>query len=255
MNLTATLEAIARKYPPALIDNQVADIDRISFHIRLVQERTGPHATVCDLGGGIGLFSVGCAAVGMRATLVDDFNDPVNVNHGESVLALHRSFGVEVISRNVITEGLDFSPGAFDAITTFESMEHWHHSPKRLFASVTRLLRPGGLFVLSAPNCVSLRKRLSVPLGYGKWSQMRDWYEPEVFRGHTREPDVADLLYIAKDMGIEHVNILGRNWGGYSSARPLIRIATSLADRALRLRPSLCSDIYLLGRTRALGRP
>jgi hypothetical protein len=47
-------------------------------------------------------------------------------------------------------------------------MEHWHHSPKRLFRQVSdKLLKPGGRFVLAVPNCVNLRKRLSVPLGVG----------------------------------------------------------------------------------------
>jgi hypothetical protein len=27
-----------------------------------------------------------------------------------------------------------------------------------------------------------------------------------------------------------------------------VRLATALADRVLRLRPSLCSDLYLIGR-------
>ena len=34
---------------------------------------------------------------------------------------------------------------------------------------------------------------------------MAHWYEPELFRGHVREPDVDDLRYIARDMGLEDV--------------------------------------------------
>jgi hypothetical protein len=87
-----------------------------------------------------------------------------------------------------------------------------------------------------------------VPFGYGKWSQMNHWYQAEFFRGHVREPDVDDLHYIARDMGLIEVEILGRNWAGYMNDRRVIRIGTALIDSLLRLRPSLCSDIYLVAR-------
>jgi SAM-dependent methyltransferase len=133
-------------------------------------------------------------------------------------------------------------------VTTFDSMEHWHHSPKRLFRQVGKqLLKPGGRFVLAVPNCVNLRKRLSVPLGVGKWSSMEDWYQEPEFRGHVREPDVADLRYIALDMGLREVQILGRNWVGYVSRSRFVRLATRIADRPLRMFPSLCADLYLTG--------
>ena len=251
MNIKETLKSIALKYPPNLVGRQIADIERTAFHIDLIRDRVGTQVTVCDIGGGVGLFSIGCAAVGMNAVLVDDFMDGINLEHGESLLDLHKSYGVRIVSRDVIKDGLDFAPNTFDAVTTFESMEHWHHSPKKLFRSLAGMLKPEGLFVLGAPNCVNLRKRVSVPFGHGKWSRMSDWYEPEIFRGHTREPDVADLLYIAKDMGLEKVEICGRNWAGYAADRKLVRWATRLGDGLLRRLPSLCSDIYMLGYSRS----
>ena len=127
-------------------------------------------------------------------------------------------------------------------------MEHWHHSPKALFGHLMRALRPGGLFFLGVPNCVNLRKRITVPLGRGKWSTMADWYEPPRFRGHVREPDIDDLRYIARDLGLREVRIIGRNWLGYQSRRRWARALVSIVDRPLQQRPSLCSDIYLLGR-------
>jgi len=195
------------------------------------------------------LFSVGCAAYGVkRSVVVDDFDDSVNHQAGDSILDLHKSLGVDVIKRNVVEDGIDDIAGAFDIITTFDSMEHWHHSPKRLFGDVARKLKPGGIFVLGVPNCVNMRKRITVPFGIGKWSSMQDWYEADKFRGHVREPDVGDLMYIARDMRLANATIVGRNWLGYLSNNPAIRIATKIMDYALRARPQLCSDIYLVGR-------
>ena len=252
-NLFAVLRNVANQYPKDMVDGQVQDIPRISFNIGIALDaaKPKPHSEleVCDLGGGIGLFSVGCAAYGMKRTvLIDDFDDSVNHRVGASILDLHRSLGVQVIVRDVVENGIYDIAGTFDIITTFDSMEHWHHSPKRLFHEVVEKLKPGGVFALCVPNCVNMRKRITVPLGIGKWSGMQDWYEADQFRGHVREPDVSDLLYIARDMGLAHIKIYGRNWLGYYSANPAIRFATRIVDYPLRLKPSLCSDIYVVGR-------
>jgi 2-polyprenyl-3-methyl-5-hydroxy-6-metoxy-1,4-benzoquinol methylase len=251
--LSAVLSNVAHQYPKDLLDAEVLDIPRIAFNIGLaldaVKHKSHTEMELCDLGGGIGLFSVGCAAYGIkRSVLVDDFDDSVYHRVGASILDLHRRFGVEVFARDVVENGIRDIAGTFDVITTFDSMEHWHNSPKRLFHEVMEKLNPGGVFVLGVPNCVNMRKRITVPLGVGKWSGMQDWYDNDKFRGHVREPDVGDLMYIARDMGLTDIKIHGRNWLGYYSANPAILFATKVMDVPLRLKPSLCSDIYVVGR-------
>jgi SAM-dependent methyltransferase len=195
------------------------------------------------------MFSVGCAAVGFRSVmLIDDFRDRVNEVAGDDVLELHRGYGVDVCCRDIIEEGMAGLADAFDVVTSFDSMEHWHCSPKELFRDVVSRLTDGGGFLLGVPNCVNLRKRITVPFGYGKWSSIDDWYEQDRFRGHVREPDVADLRYIANDLGLRDVRVFGRNWLGGGSASRLLRLITLLADRPLRMMPALCSDIYVTGK-------
>jgi 2-polyprenyl-3-methyl-5-hydroxy-6-metoxy-1,4-benzoquinol methylase len=91
------------------------------------------------------MFSLACRAVGFRrVVLVDDFADPINEEVGEEVLELHRSYGVEVEKRDVLAEGLSGLGSGFDAITFFDTIEHWHHSPKRVLHQAVKLLNPGG---------------------------------------------------------------------------------------------------------------
>jgi SAM-dependent methyltransferase len=249
-DVAARLASLAREYPPALTASQLSDVPRIAFHLALALGSTPERwadTAVCDIGGGVGLFSVGCAALGVRrSVLIDDFRDGINVGFGDAALGPHRAYGVEVHACDAIADGLR-PKGPFDVVTTFDSMEQWHSSPRRLFADVVRELKPGGRFVLGGPNCVNLRKRISVPLGRGKWSAFEDWYAPDVFRCHVREPDVDDLRRIAADLKLERVRILGRNWLGHGSSSRMARMATRIIDHPLRLRPSLCSDIYLVG--------
>jgi SAM-dependent methyltransferase len=263
-SLRDLLEELARRFPPHLVESQLRDIPRITYEIGLVSERVGVDAALCDVGSGLGLFPAACAKLGMRVTMVDDFVHPfVDAEmakavpdapdavyyHGvEEALALHRSLGVTVMTRDPLAEGFGLPSGSLDVVTLFDTMEHWHRSPKRLLHEIMEALAPNGLLVIGGPNCVNLRKRITVPLGRGKWSQMAHWYEPAHFRGHVREPDVDDYHYIARDLGLTEVEILGRNWSGHVSPRRWVRGITPLVDRMLQLRPSLCSDIYLVGR-------
>jgi SAM-dependent methyltransferase len=246
-SLEDTLRSVAQQYPEALRPGQLLDLPRAAFHIRLIHERTGNNAALCDLGGGIGIFAPGCAAVGMRVTLVDDFADPVNQKYADIPFTLHPRLGVTVVSRDIIESPPDFAPGSLDAVTALEVLEHVHSSPRALLHRAVEWLRPGGLLLLAMPNCVNLRKRITVPLGRGKWTSMADWYGQPRFRSHVREADVDDLRYIARDLGLVGVEILGRNWLGYCSDSRLIRALTRLADVPLRVFPSLCADIYLIG--------
>jgi SAM-dependent methyltransferase len=223
-------------------------VPRTAFHVRLVAGTTkARQASICDVGGGVGPFAVGCAALGMKVTLVDDFHDSTHEEHGDSSLNLHRSLGVRVVRRDVVADGLDFPPSVFDVVTCFDSLEHWHHSPKRVLHNMFASLVPGGLFIVSVPNCVNLRKRITVPLGYGRWSPIESWYDTPVFRGHVREPDTKDLRYIARDLGLTNVKILGRNWLGLASQKRSYRVMANAVDMGLRFFPGLCSNLYLIG--------
>lgn len=246
MTNAAALREVEGQYRDDLIEWARADHERQVFHVDLV---TGlaPGGTVVDVGGGFTTFTIGCADAGMTAITVDDFADPSYVNKVESASRVHREHGVEVVTRDVISDGLGMAPESVDVVATFDSLEHWHNSPKELLAEVMRTLRPGGWFFCGVPNALNLRKRVAVPLGKAKWSQMADWYEQPVFRGHVREPDVDDLHYIARDMGLVGVRIIGRNWLGLKHPSARVRKISGLIDKPLQTRPSLCSDIYLLG--------
>lgn len=241
------LQDLARKYPPRLRQAALSEVERQSFHVHLACELAKADGSLVDIGGGTGLFSLGCAAIGLSSTLIDDFADPSNDQNGSQALSLHSANGVRIDRRDVMSQGLGLPANSMDVVTSFDSMEHWHHSPKALFAEIVDILKPGGWFLLGVPNCVNLRKRITVPLGHGKWSAMKDWYETPTFRGHVREPDVDDLRYISVDMGLINVQIFGRNWQGHRSSQGSVRALTRGFDSILQRFPALCSDIYLLG--------
>lgn len=244
------VRSVIERMPDSIRPGQAAELSRFTFETDLVRRRLPRGSTVCDIGAGWGVLALSLAAAGMKVTLLDDFGDsgfhqPVAV----AVRELWDRYGLEIVNRDPGQVGLGFASRSLDAITTFDCIEHWHRSPKRMLHDAMDALKPGGLFVIGTPNSANLRKRLTAVLGQTAWSAMDDWYEKEVFRGHVREPNLDDLRYIGRDIGLEKVEMIGRNFAGTAPGRPLwIRAATPVFDHLLRLRPSLCSNIYLLGR-------
>jgi len=217
---------------------------KIRYEFSLLRVERG--STICDVGGGWGAFSCFAASMGMNAILVDDFADP-GFSTTDPRARMPTEYRVRVIQRDVLKEGLPFPENSIDAFTSFDMLEHLHGSPKELLHQMMRCLKQGGMLIIGVPNCVNLRKRITVPLGRGKWSAMDEWYEKPIFRSHVREPDVEDLRYIARDLHLQNVEIRGTNFAGYEYSNPLLRMTARLSDRLLRLRPSLCADLYLIG--------
>ena len=246
--MVRTVNNVIAKFPESLRGQSIMS-DRFAFHVELIANRIGTDVRVADVGSGWGTVPLACAAIGMKAVIVDDEGDPGHSDDSAvaGMNALYAAYGVERVIQDVVANGFDFPAGSLDAVTSFDFFEHVHNSPRRFAREAVAALRPGGLFIIGVPNCVNLRKRITVPFGFGKWSSMEEWYDIDVFRGHVREPDVDDLRYIARDLGLKNVEIIGRNWKGYYTRFSLVRRLTPLADRLLRLRPSLCSDIYMVG--------
>ena len=252
-DLAKELLRIARRYPDAplgagwfTLAHKRNWAERTAFDIQLVTDRIGTSGTICDIGGGSGLFAIGCAQVGLRAILVDDLAEMAHQPELLTpTLALLDEYGVEVRRENFLESELDL--GRLDAATAFHVLEHMPASPKPLLHKMRNALRPGGVLVLAGPNNVNLRKRITVPLGKGAWSSMADWYEADLFRGHVREPNVSDLFYMASDLELQDVRVYGRNFLGLGHESATRRALSRLLDRPLRARPSLCSDIYMVG--------
>src|SRR5258708_20874079 len=107
--LAYLIARIAGQYPKEMVAGQGRDIPRISFNISLAvgaaDTRQLDNRAICDIGGGLSMFSVGCAAAGFRrSVLVDDFNDSFNHRAGNAALSLHRKYNVEVFSRDMVLD-------------------------------------------------------------------------------------------------------------------------------------------------------
>ena len=101
-------------------------------------------ARLLDIGCGYGAFTALAVEMGLDAYGIDFNSSQIGV--GRNVFGLGDRLRV-----GRIEELPDFMEAGFDLITLFEVIEHVEN-PKALIEQVTRLLRPGGILVLSCPN-------------------------------------------------------------------------------------------------------
>ena len=121
----------------------------------LIERRfpAGPGHRALDVGAGHGSLSLRLLEAGYDVSACD--LDP-------------ESFQVSSIEcRRVDANGhLPYDAESFDLVTCIEVVEHLENH-RRLFADVHRVLRPGGRFVFTTPNVLSLKSRVTFLLtGY-----------------------------------------------------------------------------------------
>lgn len=237
----AALDALIARYPEDQQPELRRDAPRVLEHAAWVHGA----GRVLDIGGGFSPFAPLLSTRGVDAAVVDTFDHELFSR--ADLASLMAAIPVELVTMDATAQPLPFADGSFDAVTSFDSLEHWHHSPRRLFAEVKRVAQSRALFVLGVPNAVNARKRIAVLFGKTNWARFEDWYEPDQFFGHVREPVVTDLERMAIELELGPYTIVGRNWLGARRGR-LGRLVTAVVDAPLRLRPSLCANLYLLGR-------
>ena len=98
--------------------------------------------TLLEVGAGFGTF---CEEI----TRVGYFKRVIAVEPTPALADTCRKKGLEVIQQPI--EQVDFGATAVDGIASFEVLEHIF-SPKEFVAVCSRILKPGGLLVLSCPN-------------------------------------------------------------------------------------------------------
>lgn len=173
-NPQLTLVELARYYPPeyhpflpAIEDERYPwrrwDRQRgVDRRCRAVIARAGVRTgRVLDVGCATGIFLDGMRRWGWQAYGVEP-------NPMASAYARER-LGLDVITAELETAGLP--EATFDVVTLWDVLEHVP-DPRRTLVEVRRVLRPGGLLVLSLPNIESVEARLFGRYWAG-WDQPR----------------------------------------------------------------------------------
>jgi SAM-dependent methyltransferase len=196
---------------------------RLAADLRLARERVTPGACLLEYGAVPLLLTAALVAEGYRLSAVD----LAPRRFGGAIAEL----GLDVRRCDVEAEPVPFADRSFDAVLFNELFEHLRIAPIFTLREAFRVLRPGGLLLLSTPNLRSFRGLRNLLLrhrGHGVSGGVYEQYdklEQLGHMGHVREytaREVADFLERA-DFQVEEVIFRGGH------GRGLVGVAERLA--------------------------
>ena len=99
------LEGVRADFPPpARREIRLQDIPRFAYNIAMIY---GKGKRILDIGGGTGLFSLGCAALSMESFLLDA-GGWVDKPAWDSLLGLYQKYGITTIIGDATSIDLQF---------------------------------------------------------------------------------------------------------------------------------------------------
>lgn len=187
---------------------------RLAGDLHLIERNVAPEARVLEYGAVPPVLTAALAALDYEISAVD-------LRPARFARAIS-SFSLEVIECDVETEPVPFADETFDVVLFNELFEHLRINPIFTLGEVHRVLRAGGLLLLSTPNLRSLRGIRNLVCrnqGHAASAGVYEQYEKlETLghMGHVREyttREVSDFL-ARIGFGIEKVVFRGGHGRG-----------------------------------------
>lgn len=199
---------------------------RVAFDLEIVKRYATASSAIVEVGSIPLLLTVPLTTLGFNVKGVDI--DPTRFSFAIS------SMGLKVVECNVETERLPFETKYFDIAVFNELFEHLRINPIFTMKEVHRVLKPGGLLIMSTPNLRSLRGLANFLLLNRSYSCGADIYEEYQklerlgHMGHVREYTTREVSDFLSKMGFRLEALIFR--GGYHSkiARLVIGLVPSL---------------------------
>lgn len=207
-----------------------------------------PPGKLLDLAGAGGNFAIAAAQMGYQVTwndLRDDLADYVR-------LKAPAQADIAYVPGNIFDLGIDYH-AAFDVVLALEVIEHVAH-PDAMMAQLAKLVRPGGIILISTPNGAYLANDLP---------RFSDFPDPSVFEGQQFRPDSDGHIFLlyedemrrfAEECGLELVSyeqFASVLTAGHFKTRHLLRwlpeAATAGLERAARSLPKAVRQHILSG--------
>jgi len=190
---------------------QLWEIERIRYRetVRRVPPACDESAALLDLGSSRPWLPFFQVLLGYRRIVLNTrYREAGLVDDGLSV----RDAEPADVSMSVFDVERDPFPhrdGTFDVVLCLEVLEHLAVDPMAMMAEVNRVLKPGGVFVLTTPNAVRYSNVVSIVLGRHPlgWTP----YNGYDTNRHNREytPTEVDLLFRAAGITPNEVTTIG----------------------------------------------
>lgn len=154
---------------------------------------------------------------------------------------------IQLIVLDLNTQRLPSSDGEFDLISLGEVLEHLpFESLARIFRELSRVLSPGGSLVLSTPNLVSLKNRLTMGLGHSPFDHPFDRMDETLY--HSRLYSLPEVDRLLSESGMRLDEVRWQLWPTLGATRKQ-RLFEGIQKLLARWRPSLNDRMFVRARS------
>jgi SAM-dependent methyltransferase len=231
-----------------------AEEERYAYVKHTLARVVPPPADLIELGAAPGTQSLALAHSGYRVTAVDlgEASDAwADEREGTMESAFARS-NVQFVRWNLEETPYPFRDGSFDVALLTEVLEHLRDYPLKGLSEIHRILRPGGVLLLTTPNAASPMNRIRLALGRTVYTSLSDWMFGLPHARHAREYTVVELRQLVTHAGFEVLFLEGRHFHIRSGREGRLAVAAKQVIDALgRRRPSLGANLLILARSRS----
>jgi len=174
---------------------------RFAMLIAKLNEYTAKGAKVIDAGAGHGVLALALKSAGYNAYASD-------IHKG---LAVFEAESIPYFQWHLEGESAPFEDDTFDAVILSQTIEHFTYSPLHPLKEIVRIVRPGGIIIVDAPNISCFRNISRLIRGKSiHWDFQKHYLEqkPELFEGipyfdrHNHEYAREDLQAIGNYFGL-----------------------------------------------------
>lgn len=150
------------------------------------------------------VLDVGCGDGQIGKMIKDKFRCEVfGIDVSMKSLELAKKNGLKV-KRSRVEEKFPFASNSFDAVYAGEIIEHLFN-PDAFIKEINRVLKKGGLLILTTPNLVGLGARVSVFLGKTPWMVNNRLTKNSA--GHIKYFTPKEIKSLLEDDGFKVLNL------------------------------------------------
>jgi len=192
-------ESVARDYAAEFLTGQAA----ASVVDKLARLFPVAGSTVLEVGSGLGSILLEMRRRGFRALGIEPSEEWCGI--------IRRRFEKEGLPSSCLVQGigedLPFADESVDLVVSLQVLEHVEE-PERVLCEIDRVLRPGGIFYLSAPNYFSFSEDHYRVLWFpGLTHRTGSWYlrlrgrDPDFYLNHVNNLTWFQVQRAAKGLG------------------------------------------------------
>lgn len=211
---------------------------RYDFMLRYLAGQRPRGLELLDVGSHVLHFAMAASRLGYRVTGTD-----VEEFATHPGLKIRRdSYGIpDVRVCNLATGTLPFDDERFDVLNCSETLEHLNFNPLPVIKEFHRVLKPGGIALITTPNALRLGSRVRLLIGRNTFANLHDMCFGDPYSAHYREYSLEEVKQLLK-------------WGGFTIETgrtnylyPATGLQKALKAVVMATIPSCAGNLFVVG--------